>query len=79
MSERLSFSRSLYRQDAIEATVAAYAGLAKMSIDTDADHEIVVTVSEPHPALAGELVDAMCNHILFETIRRHRNDQGGTL
>ena len=77
MSERLSFSRSLYRVDAIEATVQAYAGLATLLVDDSSDHEVVVTVSDPHPSLAAELVDAMCNHILFETVRRHRVEQGG--
>lgn len=78
MPERLTFSRSLYRPDAVEATVAAYAQLATIGVETE-DHAIVVTVSDPHPALAGELVDAMCNHILFETIRRYRADQGGAI
>ena len=79
MSERLSFSRSLYRADAIAATIQAYAGLATLSVDDTSDHELVVTVTDPHPSQAGELVDAMCNHILFTTLRRQRVDQGGTL
>lgn len=78
MPERLTFSRSLYRPDAIEATAAAYAQLATIAIETE-ENAIVVTVSDPHPALASELVDAMCNHILFETVRRHRAEQGGEI
>ncbi|MFT4979438.1 MAG: hypothetical protein ACI8S6_005348 [Myxococcota bacterium] len=79
MPEQLSFSRSLYRQDAIEATVAAYAQLATLTVDTSGEHSVVITVADPHPSLADELSDALCNHILFETIRRYRTEQGGTL
>ena len=80
MADRtVTFSRSLYRLDSIEAAAAAYAQLATINI-TPGDSEIVVDLVEPHPDIpADDLVDAFCNHALFETVRMHRDAVGGVL
>jgi hypothetical protein len=75
----VTFSRSLYRIDGIESAAAAYAGLAQITV-TPGESEIVVSLAQPHPDIpAQELVDAFCNHALFETVRRHREAVGGSL
>ena len=77
--QTLTFSRSLYRIDGIEAAAAAYAELARITV-TPGESEIVVDFAEPHPELPAEqLVDSFCNHALFETVRLHRADVGGAL
>ncbi len=78
MAERVVFSRSLYRPDAVEATAEAYGGLARIEIDQGED-SIVATLHDPEPDFADELVDAFCNHALHETIVRHRQHNGGEL
>lgn len=78
MADSLSFSRSIYRLDAIEAAVGAYAELAEISVEAG-ESEVVVTFTSPHPAVADELTDAFGNHVLFETVRRHREAIGGSL
>jgi len=77
--ERISFSRSLYRSDAVTAVAGVYAELATFAVDASAEHEVVVTITDPHPSLADELADAFSNHVLFESIRRFREEQGGAV
>ena len=77
--QTLTFSRSLYRLDGIEAAAVAYAELATITV-TDGEDEIVVAFAAPHPDLpADQLLDSFSNHALFETIRRYRDAVGGTL
>ncbi len=71
MAEVIHFSRSLYRDDAIDAAAAAYGELATISVETLAD-DIVVSVSDIDERVADRLVDAFCNHALFETASRSR-------
>ncbi|MEL6349633.1 MAG: HxsD-like protein [Myxococcota bacterium] len=79
MSERLTFSRSLYRPDAVRAAADAYATLATFTLeDLDSD-EMIVQVTEPHPEYAATLADAFRNHVLFETIQLHRAENGERL
>lgn len=79
MAERIRFSRSLYHPEAVSAAVSAYGALARITVDASSPHAVVVEVADPHPDLAGALVDAFCNHVLFETIRHHRAVVGGAL
>ena len=75
----VTFSRSLYRVDGIEAAAAAYAELAEITV-IPGDSEVVVRFERPHPDMPrDQLVDAFCNHALFETVRRYRDAMGGAL
>jgi hypothetical protein len=71
MAERVTFERSLYLPEAVEAAAAAYAGLARVELATEPE-AIVATVE----AAAGEdgphVVHGFCNHALYETITRRR-------
>jgi hypothetical protein len=77
----VSFHRSLYREDALRAAAAAYDELLSVEI-ASREHEFLASFTAapgdaPAGAAAGlaadpELVDAFCNHVLFETIRRER-------
>jgi hypothetical protein len=71
MAERISFERSLYLPEAVEAAAAAYSEYARIDVTTEPD--AVVAVVEPTIAEEGENVaHAFCNHVLHETITRRR-------
>lgn len=72
MAEICAFSRSLYAVEAVDEAVAAYARLARFEVAVG-EHEIRVTIHDPHPKVAGDLVDAFGNHVLFATIVRSRS------
>ncbi|GEM_PF-1013077 len=67
----LSFSRSLYRVEAVEAAAAVYAGVASVVV-TVAGSDIVATFDDPDPDLGEDLFDAFANHALYETVVRER-------
>ena len=73
MAEKIKFSRSLYMLDAVQSAVDAYSQLASFSVDGQAN-EIVVEVENINPKFASVLLDSFCNHVLFETIVRHRKN-----
>ena len=74
----LSFHRSLYRPDAIQAAVGAYEGYAEtIEIDDAPEADITVTLKGFDPGYAEVLGDAFANHVLFETIVRERDDVNG--
>ena len=73
MSEQLSFSRSLYRVEAVQGAVAAYEGLATFTVAEEAD-DIVVTIAEPDPDVADVIQDEFSNHVLFGTVVAVRNE-----
>ena len=77
MAEKLCFSTSLYRRDAIDAAVSAYHQLADFSISSENEGEVIVEIDKIHPNFAAVLVDSFCNHVLFETIVRYRKEQEG--
>ena len=65
------FSRSLYRQEALEATIAAFGKLATFELNSESgDH--MLAISDMDERVADRLVDALCNHALAETIRLER-------
>ncbi len=79
---KVVFSHSLYAPKAIEAAVQAYEGLAEFSISVsgpDLGSQTEVVISNIHQELKDDLVDAFCNHVLFETIVLHRSSEGGSL
>ena len=67
----ISFDRSLYLPEAVEAAAAAYAEHAKIELTPTAD-AVEATVS----SFAGNdedlVANAFCNHVLYETIARKR-------
>ena len=67
----LDFDTTLYREDALEAAVAAHEGLARFEIDKQPGRWLVQAV-DPEPSLAAVLLDSLANHALFETIVRER-------
>jgi hypothetical protein len=71
MAERISFARSLYSPEAIEAAGEAYADFAKIAVEESGDDLVVVIddVAEHDPALVAH---AFANHALHETITRRR-------
>jgi glycerophosphoryl diester phosphodiesterase len=71
MSKRISFDRSLYLPEAVEAAAAAYAEYAEIDVTLTADAVVAVIsgVSEHDPEM---VANAFCNHVLHETIARLR-------
>lgn len=67
-AEVLEFSRSLYREEAVRAAVAAYAALGSFTVEPT-DHSLRVTIAEGR---LGSLPDHFSNHVLFETVRLSR-------
>jgi hypothetical protein len=72
MSLRVSFSRSLYLPEAVEAAAAAYAALAPVAIEPGGNDITAVVETDDR-----DLVDELCNHALFETISRRRGQPAG--
>jgi len=71
MAERITFERSLYLPEAVEAAAAAYAEYARIEVTMAPDE--VVAVVEPVADEDGQNVArAFCNHVLYETITRRR-------
>ena len=71
---RIEFNRRLYRDDAVEAAVEAYGHLATLSLERG-EHTSIVEVRDPDERVADRLVDALCNHVLYETVSRSRAEQ----
>ena len=71
MAERITFDRSLYLPEAVEAAAAAYSEHAKIELTTGGD-AVVVELSEVVGADPVMVVSAFCNHVLYETVTRIR-------
>jgi hypothetical protein len=71
MAEELSFHRSLYLLEAVEAAASAYAEYAKIDLTPtgDAVTAVLSPLSDHDPRL---LANAFANHVLHETIARRR-------
>jgi hypothetical protein len=67
----LSFSRSLYTNEAVEAAAQAYAGVAKIEVHAEGS-DVLATIEPLDADAPPDLADAFANHVLFETIVRHR-------
>jgi hypothetical protein len=76
VSESLTFSRSLYLPEAVQAAADAYGGLATIEV-VDEGEDIVATLSDVDSRIT-ELADHFANHVLHETIVRIRTlDEDG--
>jgi hypothetical protein len=71
-STRVTFSRSLYLPEALEAAAGVYAPLAEVMVE-HAGNEVTAVVSTADR----EIVDAFCNHVLYETVNRRRAERPG--
>lgn len=67
----ITFDRSLYLPEAVEAAAAAYADYAKIEVTQGANAvDVVIADGDEHDAQT--LAPAFCNHVLHETIARRR-------
>jgi hypothetical protein len=71
MSERITFDRSLYSPEAVEAAAEAYADYARIAVTPGPD-AIVADVSDTADHDLQTVAHAFCNHVLYETIARRR-------
>ncbi len=71
MAETLRFSRSLYAAEAVQTAARTFEGLAQIKVEIG-DHDVVVTLTDPHPKLAHKLADELANHALHHTILAER-------
>ena len=66
---RITFDRSLYSPEAVEAAAAAYAGYAEIALEHTGD-TIVAVVSAVTGGDRQTIENSFCNHALQETIVR---------
>jgi hypothetical protein len=71
MAERITFDRTLYLPEAVEAAAAAYAEHAQIEVTPAAD--AVVALIAADAADLQTVMHAFCNHVLHETITRTRH------
>ncbi len=71
MAEPLRFSRSLYAVEAVQTAARTFAQLATITVAVT-EHDITVTLADPHPKLADTLADELANHVLHHTITAER-------
>lgn len=74
MAERISFDRSLYLPEAVEAAATAYADYAKIELTSSSD-AVVADISDVVDHDARTVAHAFCNHVLHETISRRRLEE----
>jgi hypothetical protein len=79
MAEKICFSESLYRKEAVTNSVKVYQQLAEFFLSTE-EAGVVVSIENIHPELDPiELVDSFCNYVLNETIILSRKESGGAV
>ena len=74
MAESVTFDHSIYSPDSISAAVEAYAELLTVTL-ADADGATTANFNDLDPEDGEMLVDAFCNHVLYESIQRNRNNE----
>ena len=77
MTKNLSFSRSLYLVEAVEAAVEAYGEVATIEVSTS-ENDIGVSI-DADDGYGDAIFHAFSNHVLFESIIRTRQALGGRL
>ena len=77
-SVNIPFSLSIYKKEAIEEAMYAYASYASFSVQEEKS-TIVIEIQPLHESHASQIIDSFCNHVLFETIVLHRKEKGGDL
>jgi len=71
MAERITFDRSLYLAEAVEAAAAAYADYAHIELTPTAE-VVVAEISGVDERDPRAVANAFANHVLHETIARQR-------
>ena len=71
MAERITFDRSLYLPDAVDAAAQVYADYATIALEPSAE-AVVAVISESAEHELVEIAHAFSNHVLYETIARRR-------
>jgi hypothetical protein len=71
MAERITFDRSLYLPEAVDAAAAAYADYAQIEVSPTSDG-VAAVISGVGDHDLRTLVNAFSNHVLHETIARKR-------
>lgn len=76
MVKQITFDRSLYLPEAVEAAAAAFAEHAQIEVTPSADATVAVIsgVVEHDPET---VANAFCNYVLHETIARMRQTTPG--
>lgn len=67
----ITFSRSLYLPEAVQAAADAFAELAKIEVRV-LDGDIEVELDAIDPDVADVIEDELCNHALHQTVVRRR-------
>jgi len=68
------FDSDIYDSSAVQTARDAYSTLMNVQIDNSNPGHIQVYFSSDGKAAAQDLIDAFCNHALFETIQRYRRE-----
>jgi len=68
----VSFHKSLYAPEAVQAAASAYADLAKIVLQ-DHDHETLAQIDGVDERVP-DVIDAFCNHALYESIVRRNGE-----
>ncbi len=68
------FHRSLYAPEAVQAAAAAYADLARIVLHAH-DNDVVAEIDGVDERVP-DVVDAFCNHALYESIVRRQAEAG---
>jgi len=71
MAERITFDRSLYLPEAIDAAAQVYADYATIALEPSGE-AVVAVISEAAEHDLAEVAHAFSNHVLYETIARRR-------
>lgn len=71
MAERITFDRSLYLPEAVDAAAAIYADYATITVEPGGNAVVAVIAESAEHDLA-EVAHAFANHVLYETISRRR-------
>ena len=76
MAERVTFDRSLYLPEAVEAAATAYAEHARIELTREGDATVaqISPTGDDDPEL---LASSFCNHVLHETVTRRRAESTG--
>lgn len=75
----VSFHKSLYMPEAVQAAVDAYGPYVESASVEDGEFDVTVTLKGYDPRYGDAIGDAFKNHALFETIVRTRENEGGAL
>ena len=72
MADPVTFDHSLYSPTSVESAAAAYGELLSISLAVE-EGKTVATFADMDPEHGAMLVNAFCNHVLFETVQHRRS------